>query len=71
MEIRDLISREALIHLARHCHGWHPDRYDMLTYLKRSVVRYRQAYGYIVSHFGDERISCIDIGGFWDFSQPR
>jgi 2-polyprenyl-3-methyl-5-hydroxy-6-metoxy-1,4-benzoquinol methylase len=65
VEVEGLVSREALIRLASHSYGWHPDQYDMLTYLKRSIIRYRQAYSYILRQYRGRRISCLDIGGFW------
>jgi len=64
-EVERFVTREAMIQLASHCLGWHPDHYDMFTYLKNSIIRYRQAYRYMLRHYGNRRVSCLDVGGFW------
>lgn len=49
--------------MALHCHGWHPDQFDVRTYLQASMIRYYTSYR---SFAREENIQTLcDVGGFW------
>jgi len=49
--------------MALHCHGWHPCRFDVRTYLQASMIRYYTSY---CSFAREENIQTLcDVGGFW------
>jgi len=55
-------SRDLQIEIARHCAGWHPDRFDFTNYLVRSTVRYHRAYSALARRGAR---TAVDVGGFW------
>jgi SAM-dependent methyltransferase len=55
-------NRSMQLEIAKHCGGWHPDRFDFRAYLERSVLRFHKAYDALVRK--DCRTVC-DVGGMW------
>lgn len=63
--VRDILARwtrEMQIAIARHCAGWHPDRFDFPAYFHRSARRFHLAYEAVLRHGAT---TAVDVGGFW------
>jgi len=63
-EIKKYITREALIGLSKHNYDWHPDRYNMAEYLKKSAAKSERTYCFIKKKYPD-KIKILDVGGFF------
>ena len=61
-EVYAFWNRPMQLEIAKHCGGWHPDRFDFGAYLSRSVIRFYKAYEAVVR----ERCGSVcDVGGMW------
>ncbi|HEX7241529.1 MAG TPA: methyltransferase domain-containing protein, partial [Longimicrobiaceae bacterium] len=49
--------------MARHCHGWSPERFDFRAYLDASAARFHRAYRALAEDASVR--SVCDVGGFW------
>lgn len=65
-EIAPFLTRESQSVIARHNLGLHPDRYDMLAYLRASERRYLLVVDRFNEHCAasGEQDSALDVGGF-------
>lgn len=63
--VRDVLARwtrDMQVAIARHCAGWHPDRFDFSAYFVRSARRYHLAYEALAR---GGAATAVDVGGFW------
>jgi SAM-dependent methyltransferase len=65
-EIRPFLTPESLAVIARHNLGLHPERLDLVAYLRASEKRYVLALERFNAHHtrGQEPVSALDVGGF-------
>lgn len=65
LDIKSRITRDDLISLSEHNYLWHPDQFNMVGYLEKSVLRYRKAFRYILDFKGTSHPKILDVGGFF------
>lgn len=65
-EIAPFLTWERQVAIARHNLGLHPDRHDLLTYLRASERRYLRAVDRFNEHSGttEHQPTVLDVGGF-------